>query len=88
MTKPEDQELRSRAEAVIARRAADDLVASSQLLNELEVHRVELELQNEELRSAREATEAALVRYTEVFDFAPETPSLSPAATAPRSRRH
>jgi PAS domain S-box-containing protein len=41
------------------------------LMHELEVHKVELEIQNEELRAARGATEAALARYTELFDFAP-----------------
>src|SRR3954465_3903748 len=41
------------------------------LLHELEVHQIELELQNEELRAARVATEAALARYTELFDFSP-----------------
>jgi PAS domain S-box-containing protein len=41
------------------------------LLHELEVHQIELELQNEELRAARIATEAALARYTELFDFSP-----------------
>lgn len=41
------------------------------LLHELQIHRVELELQNEELRNARNALEAALARYTELFDFAP-----------------
>jgi two-component system, chemotaxis family, CheB/CheR fusion protein len=40
-------------------------------LHELEVHQVELELQNEELRTARQRMETALERYTEVFDFAP-----------------
>jgi PAS domain S-box-containing protein len=43
----------------------------AKLLHELEVHQVELEMQNEELRSARGALEGALERYTEVFDFAP-----------------
>jgi len=38
---------------------------------ELEIHRVELELQNEELRSARSELEAGLDRYTQLFDFAP-----------------
>jgi PAS domain S-box-containing protein len=41
------------------------------LLHELKVHQIELQMQNEELRSARVATEAALARYTELFDFAP-----------------
>src|SRR5262249_61088550 len=71
MTKRDDRELRSRAEATVARRSRRKSVASSQEASELEIHRVELELQNEELRGARLATEAALARYTEVFDFAP-----------------
>jgi signal transduction histidine kinase/ActR/RegA family two-component response regulator len=66
-----DRQLRSRAEATVARRGTKKSVASSQLSGELEIHRVELDLQNEELRGARAATEAALARYTEVFDFAP-----------------
>jgi two-component system CheB/CheR fusion protein len=41
------------------------------LLHELRVHQIELELQNEELRSARMENESALTRYTELFDFAP-----------------
>lgn len=41
------------------------------LLHELQVHQVELELQNEELRQARVAIEAALERYTDLYDFAP-----------------
>jgi len=41
------------------------------LLHELRVHQLELEMQNEELRSARGEMELALQRYTELFDFAP-----------------
>jgi PAS domain S-box-containing protein len=41
------------------------------VLHDLKVHQLELELQNEELRSARVEMEAALARYTELFDFAP-----------------
>ncbi|HVU51737.1 MAG TPA: ATP-binding protein [Polyangia bacterium] len=41
------------------------------LVHELEVHQVELELQNEELRAARQETEHNLERYTLLFDFAP-----------------
>jgi two-component system CheB/CheR fusion protein len=41
------------------------------LLHELRVHQLELEMQNEELRTARVDTEIALARYTELFDFAP-----------------
>ncbi len=38
---------------------------------ELEIHEVELELQNEELRQARLELETGLDRYTQLFDFAP-----------------
>ena len=41
------------------------------LLHELQVHQIELEMQNEELRQAYETTEAALRKYTMLFDLAP-----------------
>jgi signal transduction histidine kinase/ActR/RegA family two-component response regulator len=41
------------------------------LLHELEVHQVELEMQNEELAEARDKTEALLEKYTDFYDFAP-----------------
>jgi len=41
------------------------------LVHELEVHQVELEMQNAELRQAREAAEKVLERYTDLYDFAP-----------------
>jgi PAS domain S-box-containing protein len=40
-------------------------------LHELEVHQIELELQNAELQKARDDMEAALERYTDLYDFAP-----------------
>jgi PAS domain S-box-containing protein len=43
----------------------------AQLLHELEVHQIELELQNSELSDSRAALEVALARSTELFDFAP-----------------
>ncbi|HKO93939.1 MAG TPA: PAS domain-containing protein [Polyangiaceae bacterium] len=45
--------------------------ALQRLVHELEVHQVELELQNEELRETRVELESALARYTEIFDYAP-----------------
>lgn len=42
-----------------------------QLLHELQVHQIELEIQNEVLREANNAEIIALHRYTELFDFAP-----------------
>jgi PAS domain S-box-containing protein len=44
---------------------------AQRLLHELEVHQIELELQNAELLQAREELEGALEQYTELYDFAP-----------------
>jgi PAS domain S-box-containing protein len=41
------------------------------LLHELQVHQLELEMQNAELREARDRGETLLERYTELYDFAP-----------------
>jgi hypothetical protein len=41
------------------------------LLHELQVHQIELEMQNEELRQAYETSEIALKKYTLLYDFAP-----------------
>jgi len=41
------------------------------LLHELQVHQIELEMQNDELRNAYEMAETALKKYTMLYDFAP-----------------
>jgi PAS domain-containing protein len=41
------------------------------LLHELQVHQIELEMQNEELREAYITAETALKKYTILYDFAP-----------------
>ena len=41
------------------------------LLHELQVHQIELEMQNEELRQAYDLVETALKKYTMLFDMAP-----------------
>jgi len=41
------------------------------LAHELQVSGIELEMQNNELRQTRDELEAALTRYTELYDFAP-----------------
>ncbi len=41
------------------------------LLHELQVHQIELEMQNEELKQAYQISEAALKKYTLLYDFAP-----------------
>jgi len=44
---------------------------AKKLLHELQVHQIELEMQNEELREASATTELALKRYTMLYDLAP-----------------
>jgi PAS domain-containing protein len=44
---------------------------AKKLLHELQVHQIELEMQNEELREANETAEAALKKYTMLYDFSP-----------------
>ncbi len=41
------------------------------LIHELEVHQVELEMQNVELIQARDEADSALKKYSDLFDFAP-----------------
>jgi PAS domain S-box-containing protein len=41
------------------------------LLHELQVHQVELEMQNAELHEARDRMEVLLEKYTDLYDFAP-----------------
>jgi PAS domain S-box-containing protein len=43
----------------------------ARLLHELEVHQIELEMQNAELQKARNELEVALENYTDLYDFAP-----------------
>ncbi len=41
------------------------------MLHELQVHQIELEMQNEELQRARAEAEASAACYTDLYDFAP-----------------
>jgi PAS domain S-box-containing protein len=45
--------------------------AALALLHELQVHQVELDLQDEELRRSRAELEATLIRQMQMYDFAP-----------------
>ena len=44
---------------------------AQRLLHELQVHQIELETQNEELRQARDEVEVLLAKYSDLYDFAP-----------------
>jgi signal transduction histidine kinase len=44
---------------------------TQRLLHEIQVHRIELEIQNAELRQARDEVEKSLETYTDLYDFAP-----------------
>ncbi|PWD98294.1 hypothetical protein [Marinilabilia rubra] len=44
---------------------------AGKLLHELQVHQIELEMQNEELQQAYETAEKALRKYTMLFDLSP-----------------
>lgn len=64
--------LRRRAEKLVTK--STTVLADSdtrRLVHELEVHQIELEMQNTELRRARDEAETLLDQYTELYDFAP-----------------
>ncbi len=48
-----------------------DEEGTRRLVHELEVHQIELEMQNAELRQARYDLETALEKYTDLYEFAP-----------------
>ena len=63
-------ELRQRAE-VRLRATPPEVSDASRQLHGMQVHQVELELQNEELLAARAALEASAAKYADFYDFAP-----------------
>ncbi|MGD9098899.1 MAG: ATP-binding protein [Anaerolineae bacterium] len=76
-------ELRKRAEEALRELPASSAAGSGQtldelspadaqrLVHELRVHRIELEMQNEELRRAQEGLEASRDKYFDLYDLAP-----------------
>ena len=73
---PEVSDLRRKAEQQAHSRTAKPALAVSEadarvLLHELQVHQIELEMQNEELLCAHAAAEEASDKYGDLFDFAP-----------------
>ena len=65
--------LRSQAEARLARQEAAERapVDPDRLVHEMQVHQIELELQNEELGRAYAAVSALVDKYRDLYDFAP-----------------
>jgi PAS domain S-box-containing protein len=76
----DDVELRHRAEERLAEQrksqkseAGDPGTAedTARLVHELQVHQIELEMQNEELQQAHAQVETLLAQYTDLYDLAP-----------------
>jgi len=73
---PKAGELRRRAEKRLqAQPLVTDFIQSAtdtqRLIHELQVHQIELEMQNDELLQARSELEAGLEKYRDLYDFAP-----------------
>jgi two-component system, sensor histidine kinase len=74
-TNPDFDDLRKRAEA-LARPSTDSSAAPTpdayrQVIQELQIHQIELELQNEELRNTQRALEESRTRYMQLYHNAP-----------------
>jgi PAS domain S-box-containing protein len=71
----EFRKLRNRAEKSLRKRSADlgksPVKDVQKLVQELRVHQIELEMQNEELRKAQAELEESRDRYFDLYDFAP-----------------
>ncbi len=68
--------LRQQAEALAKQQNSNETSPKTEkdkkgLVYELEVHRIELEMQNDELRHAHAKLEESYVRYSNLFNFAP-----------------
>jgi PAS domain S-box-containing protein len=75
-TSADAAELRRRAEKRLREAATKGAPVQAEadaqrLVHELQVHQIELEMQNEELVQARAGLEEALGKFTEFYDFAP-----------------
>jgi PAS domain S-box-containing protein len=71
--RPNPNILRTKAEAQLTHAPTTDTAERTpeELLHELQVHQVELEMQNEELLRAHAALEESRDRYMDLYDYAP-----------------
>lgn len=72
--RPNPETMRRRAEARLLQSPPDILQTSwdnMRLVHELQVHQIELEMHNEELRLAYNEADALIERYADIYDFAP-----------------
>lgn len=74
--RPDSINLRQKAENILKKKSGEKNLYLSEadnlkLIHELEVHQIELEMQNEELAFARSEAQVAAEKYTELYDFAP-----------------
>ncbi|HEV2455973.1 MAG TPA: ATP-binding protein [Verrucomicrobiae bacterium] len=78
--RPKTTELYRNAEALLWKQQknqkskagnSESTVDTPRLFHELQIHQVELEMQNSELQDARNRMEALLEKYTDLYDFAP-----------------
>lgn len=70
----EANHLRQKAEAELSLRKPVRLALEAdnlKLIHELQVHQIELEMQNEELVAARDRAELFMEKYSDLYDFAP-----------------
>jgi len=75
-SKSEASLLRQKAEEQFKKKSAKTVSKLSEaemlkLVHELEVHQIELEMQNDELCLAKEQAEIATNKYSELYNFAP-----------------
>ncbi|MDP3539447.1 MAG: PAS domain S-box protein [Azonexus sp.] len=72
--RPNPESIRKRAEARLMQAAPTKPMTAwdnAQLVHELQVHQIELEMHNEELRNAYDEADALRDRYADIYDFAP-----------------
>jgi PAS domain-containing protein len=73
---PKDGESRRQAEERLAGKERETGLSTAEqdalrMVHELQVHQIELELQNEELSQARAELERQLDKYSDLYNFAP-----------------